>query len=258
MKVAERHRAILDLLVGREANVDELSAALCVSVATVRRDLVTLARERRLIRKFGGASALAGRNEPEISLEGRTNAQQDEKSALALAAVSHVKPGDNVMLDGGTTCAALARRLAAIPDLHVITGNLLVVSTLASAQGVRITLLGGELRKTSMSTLGPLAELMLDRLSIDTAFLSADGVLASHGLCEATAEQAYLKERVIQRASHVIVLADASKLGRARQLHWTPLTRDWRLMTTTYSTAEQMAPFRSLSHTSVEVVAVKV
>ncbi|MCY0386191.1 DeoR/GlpR family DNA-binding transcription regulator [Robbsia sp. Bb-Pol-6] len=254
MKVAQRHQAILDLLEGCDANVERLSAALCVSEVTIRRDLNTLARERRLVRTYGGAAALMGGYEPEVSLEGRKAAQQEEKAALALAAVAHIKPGDSIMLDGGTTCAAFARRLTAIPNLHVITGNLLVVGTLAAAEGVRITLLGGELRTTSMSTLGPLAVLALDRLSIDTAFLSADGVLASHGLCEATAEQAYLKERIIERTSEVIVLADASKLGRARQHHWTPLTRSWRLMTTALSSAEQLAPFRAMSRISVEVV----
>lgn len=255
MKVAQRHQAILDLLEGCEANVERLSAALCVSEVTIRRDLNTLARDRRLVRTYGGAAGLTGSYEPEVSLEGRKAAQQEEKAVIALAALAHVKPGDSIMLDGGTTCAAFARRLATIPNLHVITGNLLAVGTLASAEGIRITLMGGELRTTSMSTLGPLALLTLDRLSIDTAFLSADGVLASHGLCEATAEQAYLKERIIERTSNIIVLADASKLGRARQHHWTPLTRDWRLLTTTLSTAEQLAPFRALSRISIEVAA---
>jgi DeoR/GlpR family transcriptional regulator of sugar metabolism len=253
MKAAERHRAILDLVLTRDANVEQLSAALGVSEATVRRDLTTLAKERRLVRTYGGATALVGAHEPEASLEERKSAQREQKEAIAQAAALHVKDGDTVLLDGGTTCAALARHLSAHGDLHVVTNNLLAVMTLANVPGMRITMIGGDLRASSMSTLGPLAELVLSRLSVDLAFLGADGVAADFGLCEASAEQAYLKDCIIRRAASVVVLADADKLGRARQQHWTPLERDWRLITTTLAGEEQLAPFRALERVVVEL-----
>ena len=43
---------------GRDANVEELGVALGVSEATIRRDLTTLANRRRLVRTYGGATAL--------------------------------------------------------------------------------------------------------------------------------------------------------------------------------------------------------
>jgi DeoR/GlpR family transcriptional regulator of sugar metabolism len=254
MKAADRHRAILDLVLTRDANVEQLSEALGVSEATVRRDLTMLAKERRLVRTYGGATALVGAHEPEASLEERKSAQREQKEAIAQAAALHVQDGDTVLLDGGTTCAALARQLSAHHDLHVVTNNLLAVMTLANAPGVRITLIGGDLRASSMSTLGPLAELVLSRLSVDAAFLGADGVAADFGLCEATAEQAYLKDCIIRRAAKVIVLADADKLGRARQQHWTPLERDWTLITTDLAEGERLAPFRALKGVVVQVV----
>ncbi|MDP9157558.1 MAG: DeoR/GlpR family DNA-binding transcription regulator [Pseudomonadota bacterium] len=255
MKAADRHRAILDLVLTRDANVEQLSEALGVSEATVRRDLTMLAKERRLVRTYGGATALVGAHEPEASLEERKSAQREQKEAIAQAAALHVRDGDTVLLDGGTTCAALARQLSAHHDLHVVTNNLLAVMTLANAPGVRITLIGGDLRASSMSTLGPLAELVLSRLSVDVAFLGADGVAADFGLCEATAEQAYLKDCIIRRAAKVIVLADADKLGRARQQHWTPLERDWTLITTDLAGAERLAPFKAMKGVGVQVVA---
>jgi DeoR/GlpR family transcriptional regulator of sugar metabolism len=253
MKAADRHRAILDLVLTRDANVEQLSEALGVSEATVRRDLTMLAKERRLVRTYGGATALVGAHEPEASLEERKSSQREQKEAIAQAAALHVKDGDTVLLDGGTTCAALARHLSAHRDLHVVTNNLLAVMTLANVPGMRITLMGGDLRASSMSTLGPLAELVLSRLSVDLAFLGADGVTADFGLCEASAEQAYLKDCIIRRAASVVVLADANKLGRARQQHWTPLERDWRLITTTLADEVSLTPFRALERVVVEV-----
>lgn len=255
MKASERHRAILDLIVTRDASVEELVIALGVSEATIRRDLTTLANERRLVRTYGGATALIGSHEPEASLDERKSAQRDQKEAIARAAAAHVHDGDTVLLDGGTTCAALARHLGSRLDLKVVTNNLLALMTLANAPGVHLTLIGGDLRTSSMSTLGPLAELSLSRLSVDKAFLGADGVVAEFGLCEATAEQAYLKDCIIRRAAQIIVLADADKLGRARQQHWTPIERDWRLITSSAADQMRLAPFKALERVTVETAA---
>jgi DeoR/GlpR family transcriptional regulator of sugar metabolism len=252
MKASDRHRTILDLVLTRDANVEQLSAVLGVSEATIRRDLAQLAKERRLVRTYGGATALVGSHEPEASLEERKAAQREQKEAIARAAAAHVADSDTVFLDGGTTCAALARYLTARQDLHVVTNNLLAVMTLASASGMRLTLIGGDVRTSSMSTLGPLAELTLSRLSFDQAFLGADGVVAGFGLCEATAEQAWLKECIVARAADVIVLADSEKLGRARQQHWTPLQRRWRLITSSAADEVLLAPFRALEEVALE------
>jgi len=252
-KTTDRHQAILELLRTRDANVEELCAALDVSEATIRRDLTTLAKERRLVRTYGGATALVGAHEPEASLEERKSTQGEQKEAIAVAAAAHVRDGDTVLLDGGTTCAALARRLAARENLHVVTNNLLAVMALANSPGVRLTLIGGELRGSSMSTLGPLAELILSRLTVDCAFLGADGVVAGFGLCEATAQQAWLKECIVARAAEVIVLADSDKLGRTRQQHWTPIQRNWRLLTSSMASDAALAPFRALREVTVEL-----
>jgi DeoR/GlpR family transcriptional regulator of sugar metabolism len=252
-KTTARHQAILDLVRTRDASVEELCATLDVSEATIRRDLTVLAKQRRLVRTFGGATALVGMHEPEASLEERKGAQAEQKEVIAQAAAAHLRDGDTMLLDGGTTCAALARHLCARADLHVVTNNLLAVMALANAPGVRLTLIGGELRSSSMSTLGPLAELLLGRLTVDVAFLGADGVVAEFGLCEASAQQAWLKECIVARAAEVIVLADSSKLGRARQQHWTPLLRDWRLITSALADDATLAPFRAREEVTVEL-----
>src|SRR5260370_24376932 len=171
MKAAGRHRAILDRGRTRDGDVEQLSEARGVSEATVRRDLTMLAKERRLVRTYGGATALVGAHEPEASLEERKWAQREQKEAIAQAAALHVKDGDTVLLDGGTTCAALARHLSAHRDLHVVTNNLLAGRTLANVPGMRITLIRGGLRASTMSTLRPLAEPLLGPLRRVIAFL---------------------------------------------------------------------------------------
>ncbi|MGO4303859.1 DeoR/GlpR family DNA-binding transcription regulator [Cupriavidus sp. RAF12] len=256
MKAADRRRAILELVLsGEDANVERLTGSLGVSEATVRRDLTALAREGRIVRTYGGAAALmqVGGHEPEASLEERKVLQREQKEAIARMAASFVQDGDAVLLDSGTTATALARLLAAREDLHVYTTNLLAVTALVGLPKIRVTLIGGDVRPSSMGTFGPLAQVALSRISVDKAFLGADGVVAGVGLCEASAEQAYLKECIIRQAADIFVLVDSTKLGRARQQHWTPLERAWTLVTDASATAAQLEPFRGLKQVKVAV-----
>jgi DeoR/GlpR family transcriptional regulator of sugar metabolism len=82
--------------------------------------------------------------------------------------------------------------------------------------------------------------------------MGADGVVAEFGLCEASDQQAYLKECIIKRAAQVFVLADADKLGRARQQHWTPIEREWTLITAVEADESSLAPFRAVPLITVE------
>ncbi|MDB5721588.1 MAG: transcriptional regulator, DeoR family, partial [Alphaproteobacteria bacterium] len=68
-------------------------------------------------------------------------------------------------------------------------------------------------------------------LTADRAFMSADGVVAKRGLCEASLDQAYLKSTMIRQSRELVVLADASKVGRADSTAWTLFPSSWRLVT---------------------------
>ncbi|OLU20980.1 DeoR family transcriptional regulator [Pseudomonas sp. PA1(2017)] len=242
MKVAKRRQAILELVLSNNGNVnvETLCSSLGVSEATVRRDLSSLAEQGMIMRTYGGAAHI-GKHAPEASLEERSSHSSLEKERIARAALAHVQDNDTVLLDGGTSTASLARLLRERTGLHVITNNLLALESLHELPQGRVTVLGGDLRPGSMATFGPAAMAMLERLSADKVFVSADGVVAGRGLCEASASQAYLKDLMIRQASEVFVLADASKLGRDQQQYWTPLNTRWTLITT--GSAEQLADF---------------
>ncbi len=181
MKVAKRRQAILELVLAGHTNVETLCRHLEVSEATVRRDLTALAEEGQILRTYGGATHI-GTREPEPSLEQRSNQSGPEKALLARAALAHINDHDTLVLDGGTTTAALAKLLSERRGLHVITNNLLAVPLLRDLPEGHVTLLGGDLRPGSMSTFGPAAFTMLERLSADKVFLSADGVVAPRPL----------------------------------------------------------------------------
>ncbi|GLU31865.1 DeoR family transcriptional regulator [Trinickia caryophylli] len=252
MKVARRREAMLQAVLSGMTEVSALCEHFGISEVTVRRDLRALADERLILRTYGGAASVAA-HVPEESLDERSHSFRAEKEAIGRAAARHVAEGDTIFLDSGTTTAALARALHSRRDIHVVTNNLLVVQTLAGS-GVPLTLLGGEVREPSMSTLGPLAQLMLTRISVDKAFVGADGVVPGRGLCEATADQAWLKECLMRQAAQVYVLATSDKLNRSSQQHWAPIDGPWRLITDADAAHAGLRAFEAVPAVTIESV----
>jgi DeoR/GlpR family transcriptional regulator of sugar metabolism len=243
-KTAKRRQAILGIVSGGDANVEALSRHFNVSESTIRRDLAELAVDGRILRTYGGA-ALPGDTRRESSPDERIHVRRAEKQAIARLAAAQVHDGDSLILDAGTTTGALARALAGRQNLHVVTSNISALDALTREAGIMLTLLGGNLRRLSMGTVGPLAELVLCRIAADRVFLGADGLAAGRGLCEATQEQAALKAKMMGQAKQVYVLADSTKLGYTGQQAWTPMERPWTLITDAGASAEQLAPFQA-------------
>jgi DeoR family transcriptional regulator, fructose operon transcriptional repressor len=251
MKRRHRHERILELLHTSGLDIDRLAEVLKVSLATIRRDLGQLAEQGKITRTYGGAVLPpAGL---ERSLQERAMIAKEEKEAIAQAASAHVEEGDTLILDAGTTTGALARQLRRFRNLKVITNGFSVMLALAESKNIEVILLGGTLRYISFGVVGPYAELVLRRITAKKTFVSADGVVAGRGLCEATAEQAALKSLMLEQAREVYVLADSTKLGDSYSPFWTPFPEKWTLLTDSRATEAQLAPFRAIPGIEIEI-----
>ncbi|MGI3901859.1 MAG: DeoR/GlpR family DNA-binding transcription regulator [Janthinobacterium lividum] len=223
-----RRGLLLDLLRQGEVDVDDAARRFGVSASTVRRDLRHLAEAEGVTRTYGGA--LLARPADEQSLRQRETVNHPQKEAIARAALACLADGDSLILDAGSTVSALARLLVGRRH-RVVTNSLMLAPMLAEAPDVAMTLLGGAVRTTSMSTLGSQAVEAMRRITADKLFTSADGVVAGRGLCEASPDQTALKETMMAQAGAVYVLADSSKLARASQPHWALPPPCWTLIT---------------------------
>jgi DeoR/GlpR family transcriptional regulator of sugar metabolism len=253
LKASQRREQIKRLTsVQGLVNVEQLAESFDVTPSTIRRDLSLLTERGELARTYGGAIATyQGGREP--SLGERTRMAPLQKEHIARLAAGFVADGETLILDAGTTTGRLAHRLRGRERLTVITNGVTTLTELADAQDVNVICLGGDLRHISHGFVGPLAELSLARLTADRAFLGADGLDARFGICEASPVQTRLKELMMDRADHVYVLADSSKLGTAPFGAWAPIERPWTLITDGDATAEQLAPFRALDRVTVLV-----
>jgi DeoR/GlpR family transcriptional regulator of sugar metabolism len=195
----------------RVVRVEELTDALGVSAATIRRDLEELERLGELRRVHGGAVSLGDRL-VEPLFDEKATIRPREKQAIAAAAVAYINPNDTIYLDGGSTVLELARLLFEREDVTVVTNSLRAAYELAGS-GPRVILVGGELRRLSQTFVGPLTRLMLEGLHLQKAFMGTIG-LTIDGPTTTDPNEAYTKALVCGRADAVYLLADSSKLGK--------------------------------------------
>jgi DeoR/GlpR family transcriptional regulator of sugar metabolism len=237
MRSKERRSLLLSMLQAGDADVADLARRFGVSASTVRRDLQRLSQENAVRRTYGGA--ILATHARETTLGERQAAQGAQKRAIAHAALASIRDGDTLILDAGSTVLALGMLLKG-RKLSIVTNNLALLPALANEPEIEVIVLGGALRSHSMGTVGPLAIEALRRITADRVFMSADGVVAGRGLCEASLDQVALKSLMMERAREIVVLADATKLGRSEQSAWAPLPSRWHLVTDAPATDSQV------------------
>jgi DeoR/GlpR family transcriptional regulator of sugar metabolism len=250
MKASRRRAEISETIQNHSVSVAELAGRYEVSFSTIRRDLVALSGSGEVVRTYGGALAPA---EGERSLHEREHLALVQKTAIARSAAKHIRDGNFLLFDAGTTVGALARLIAMRYRVTVATNGLTTLHALAESLNVELIVLGGALRRISQGMIGPVAEATLSGITADMAFLGADGVSSNRGLCEETAEQISLKKLMIAKSDAVFVLADSTKLGSTPSHWWAPLLEPWTLITDDGATEEQLSPFLSRSGITVEI-----
>ena len=212
--IANRHQLILNKIQEQGfVNVHELSEELNVSMVTIRKDLKIL-ENRNLLYRTHGSATLANPFIIDRNIHEKEKIRIEQKVRIAKAAAEFVKPHDNVILASGSTILELAKQLQQTKPLTVVTASLNVSQILNINAEIEIHQLGGTIRKSSNSVVGPFAERMMEGFSCNFLFLGADGVDPDYGLTTTNALEASLNQIMIKSAQKVIVLADSSKFGK--------------------------------------------
>ncbi|HEU5267727.1 MAG TPA: DeoR/GlpR family DNA-binding transcription regulator [Jatrophihabitans sp.] len=213
----ERLNAVLDLLVARGSlSVEDIADVFGVSASTVRRDLDDLASQQLIARTRGGAAAHVVTYD--LPLRYKSVRHPDEKRRIAAAAAAHVPPGAIVGINGGTTTTEVARAIAAGASgvdggITVVTNALNIANELTVRPSIKIVVVGGVVRPRSFELVGPLANRLLDDLSLDVMFLGVDGLSPDDGAAAAHEGEAEINRTMVMRARRVVAVADSSKLG---------------------------------------------
>src|SRR5687767_5409088 len=91
------------------ASLEELAQSVGVSVSTVRRDVAALEESGVARRTHGGARLVQSPKSDEFVFNVRDTKQVSEKEGIGAACAAVIQPGQNVILDSGTTCFHVAK-----------------------------------------------------------------------------------------------------------------------------------------------------
>jgi len=222
----DRHQRIRALLatVGR-ATTDRIASDLGVSRETVRRDVLALEARGELRRVHGGVAAIA-EAEPPIAVRARVRLA--EKTRIAQAAARLVSPGQILFLDVGSTVSILARELATLSGLTIVTNSFEVATIIGGSPGERsnrVIVLGGELGSTLPATFGSTTIAEIQRWQADIALLSPVAVDHRYGATSFDIEEANVARAMTAAARRVLILADHSKIGQTSRVAYCPPDR---------------------------------
>jgi DeoR/GlpR family transcriptional regulator of sugar metabolism len=255
MLIAERRQRLLDHVRAHGyVSYRDLALALDTSESTVRRDLRSMVAEGLLAATRGGVgpAAATGSNpaapEPVTPSAPRTAGQSPapasnattvprpavddgsdpvraEREAIAACAAELVVPGSAVLLGPGRTTTALARHLATISQLTVVTNSMTVTAALTDATQIDVVVVGGALRRSIGAVVGPITEQTVQGLRGAQVFLSGEGVTVERGLTTPNVFAAATDQALMSAGSRVVVLADHTKIGRETMCQTVPTAR---------------------------------
>lgn len=211
--LSKRHADILKLLEDRGTlAISALADRLGVSLETIRRDVKPLEENGALIRMHG-AVGLAGQT-GEAPFQKRMRENAVAKRAIARAVAATIRDGEAVMLDTGTTTSYLARELTQRRRLTVVTNSSDIARTLATVNGNRVYMAGGELRPDSGAAFGKSALDFIARFTVTHAVISA-GAVDTSGIMDFDLDEAEFARMVLSRGERRLVVTDATKFGRS-------------------------------------------
>jgi DeoR/GlpR family transcriptional regulator of sugar metabolism len=251
---ADRRREVYDILRRRRsATVAELAGALAVSVQTVRRDLDVLGEQGLIERVHGGAVVPDGHTTGAVegAAPERSFVQADEKRRIGAAAAALVEPGSTIFLSGGTTTEHVVPRLPVNARITVVTNAINVVYALSTRADVEGILLGGYLRHSELTLLGPMAEQAIGQFRFDQALYGCFGLDPEDGLSGASLVETAMDRAVIASVARLTVLADHTKFDQRGPVRLAEVGRISTLVTDTDAPQDGV---QRLAEQGVEVV----
>jgi DeoR family transcriptional regulator, fructose operon transcriptional repressor len=210
--VEERRQKVLELVKERGfIALSDLRSTLEFSESTIRRDLEFWDQQGVVKRTHGGAM-YTGEQLVMPALDERSATALDEKRQIARTAVSRIREGDAILLDGGTTTLEVAKLLVG-RSLQIVTNSLPIANLFASSREIDLVMIGGYVYPKTGVALGPMTVRSLDEVHVHQAILSVGGVTAK-GFFNSNLLLVETERKMMRCADEVVVVADHTKIGR--------------------------------------------
>lgn len=223
----------------------DLAAQYNVSMVTIRADLDELERQNSLQRVHGGAVSVDAQGERPF--EQVATEHIEAKRAIAQRCLSIIKPGQSIILDVGTTSAAVADALAldqSAQGVTVYTNGLAIASRLENSSHLSVIVTGGLIRPLQHSLVNPLATVIFRQINADIAFVGCNGIDRIRGVTNLNVEEAEVKTAMISAARRRILVADSTKIGVVSMAQICPIDSIDQLVTDSEGSSEALEDLR--------------
>jgi DeoR/GlpR family transcriptional regulator of sugar metabolism len=234
----------LDFIINRlksnpSVKLGQLSEALAVSEDTIRRDIEGLAKNGLLTKVRGGAIP----HSPNAhSFQERIHISEIEKVMIAKKALPLIKPGDTILLDGGTTTYALAGLLDM--PLTIITNNIPVAALLAGRKDMEIIVTGGRIQSDSQATVGGHAMKLLEQSHVDIYFLGVCSLHHQIGVTSLDYFECEVKRAMVDCSDRIVALTGHDKVGTSEAYKICPIDNLDTIITEINPDNEMFEPYR--------------
>lgn len=200
------------IIANERASLDDLCTLFNVSKNTMRRDINELEKQS-IIKKVYGGIVLNDKKTTE-PFESREEKNITSKQVIAKLASQFVQDGDIIYIDSGTTTMHMIPHLAEIRNLTIITNNLNVIMGSLPYPNLNVLCTGGVLFRTTNSFVDMDAVNSLKKFNISKAFMASTGISITKGITNSSSFEYDIKRYMVEHCDTVVVLADATKLGR--------------------------------------------
>ena len=207
----QRRHTIMQLLQEQgEVSVEQLVQLFDISEVTIRKDLSELETNGFLLRKYGGAILMP----KEIMDESENDELTKRKLVIAKAAAERIRDHNRIIVDSGSTTAALIKQLNLKQGLVVMTNSLSVATELRALENEPTLLMtGGTWDTRSESFQGKVAAQVLRSYDFDQLFIGADGIDLARGSTTFN-ELVGLSQVMAEVSREVVVMVESQKIGR--------------------------------------------
>lgn len=232
MLANERQDKIYDMIQhSRAVTTAMLVQTFGVSTETIRRDLLEMEQNGRLMRVHGGAVAKT-EMKPFLNFDQRHKEFKAQKYALSVKAAEFIKEGDIIGVDCGSTAIYFAEVLKEkFSRLTVITHSKDVFDLLCNHKDFTVILLGGHYSREDKAFYGELTLNTLRDLHIQKAFIFPSAISMEYGIYDFQKDLYQVQKQMMKVSDKTYILADSSKFEKTGLLMLDAMKQDYVYVT---------------------------
>lgn len=206
-----RQKKIIDMISDTDIiTTERLTKLLNISPSTLRRDLLKLSKQEKVMLLHGGGIRLLPKI-TELSMTAKMGLHKDAKDKIAQKAVSLIADGDVIYLDPSSTTYQMIPYLKE-HRVTVITNSVSHIDELINYK-IPCIMVGGSIKASTNSCIGLIAENILKGFNFNKSFIGANGFSITSGITNHDINENVIKTLAVRQSCDPYFLMDSSKFN---------------------------------------------